>query len=169
MFSQKFLVMTVCFLLLMMNVFDDVTVFNPVNIQTDGLKLRGKLTVNKIHNFKKESFSKKCLSFLCQLFILRSGDVELNPGPLTIYKYLIQYFTENSTHLKIFHMNCQSLVKKKHVLQHMMSDLGDNTILAFSEKWLKENDDKKHGSSMKISSKRSAVIGNLTKNSKEVA
>ena len=67
-----------------MNVFDDVTVLNPVNIQTDGLKLRGKLTVNKIENFKKESFSKKLLKFSYQLFILKSGDVELNPGPLTI-------------------------------------------------------------------------------------
>ena len=94
MFSQTLLVMTVCFLLFVMNVFDDVTVPNPVNIQTDGLKLRGKLTVNKIENSKKESFSKKFLRFLYQLFILRSGDVELNPGPSTIYKYLIQYFTE---------------------------------------------------------------------------
>ena len=112
-------------------------------LQIDGLKLRGKLTVNKIHKFKKESFSKKCLSFLYQLFMLRSGDVELNPGPLTIYKYLIHYFTEKSTHLKLFHMNCQSLLKKKHVLQHMMSDLGDNTIFAFSETWLNEIDDEK--------------------------
>ena len=70
----------------LMNVVDDVMVLNPVNFQTDGLKLRGKLTVNKIDKFKKESFSKKFLSFVYQLFILRSGDVELNPGPLTIYK-----------------------------------------------------------------------------------
>ena len=40
-------------------------------------------------------------------------------------------------------MNGQSLLKKKHVLQHMMSDLGDNTIFAFSETWLKQNDDEK--------------------------
>ena len=64
MFSQKFLVMTVCFPLLVMNVFDDVTVPNPVKIQTDGLKLRGKLPVKKRDKFKKEPFSKKFLSFL---------------------------------------------------------------------------------------------------------
>ena len=126
MLIQKFLVMNVCFLRLVTNVFDDVTVLNPVDFKTDGLKLRGKITVNKIDKFKKESFSKKFLSFLNQLFILRS--VELNPGPLTIYKYLIQYFNEKSTHSNLFHMNCQSLSKKEH---------------AFSETWLKENDDEK--------------------------
>ena len=93
--------MTGCFVLLVMNVFDDVTVLNPVNIQTDGLKLRGKLTVNKIDKLKKDSFSKKFLSFLYQQFILRSRDVELNPGTLTKYKDLIQHFTEKSTHLKL--------------------------------------------------------------------
>ena len=142
MLSQKFLVMTVCFLPLIMNVFDDVTILNPVNLQTDALKLTGKLTVNKFDNFKKGPLSKTVLSFSSQLIILRSGDVELNPGPLTIYKYLIQYFTEKSTHLKLFHMNCQSLVRK-HALQHMMKDLGDNTNFAFSQTWLNENDDEK--------------------------
>ena len=126
-----------------MNVCDDVTVPNPVNTQTDGLKLRGKLTVNKINKLKKEPFSKKFLSFQYQLFIQGSRDVGLNTVPLTIYKDLIQYFTEKSTYLKLFHMNCQSLLKKQHVLQHMMNDLGDNTIFAFSETWLKENDDEK--------------------------
>ena len=143
MFSQKFLVLTVCLLLLVMNVFDEVTAFNIINFHNDGLKLREKLTVINIDKYKIESFLKTFLSFLNQLFILRSGDVDLNPGPLTIYIILVQYFTRKSTHLKLFHMNCQSLLKKKHVLQYMMNDLDNNTTLAFSETWLKENDDEK--------------------------
>ena len=126
-----------------MNVFDEVTAFNLINFHNDGLKLGGKLTVINIDKYKIESFLKNFLSFLNQLFILRSGDVDINPGPLTIYIILVQYFTRKSTHLKLFHKNCQSLLKKKHVLQYMMNDLSNNTILAFSETWLKENDDEK--------------------------
>ena len=43
---------------------------------------------------------------------MRFGDVELNPGPLTIYKRLVQYFTRQSTHLELFQTNCQSVPKK---------------------------------------------------------
>ena len=42
--------------------------------------------------------------------------------------------------LKIFHSNCQSLVKKKHQLKNLINDMGRNCIYCFTETWFTEND-----------------------------
>ena len=77
------------------------------------------------------------------LLLLKSGDVEINPGPHVVFKYLTRVFTHNSKKLKFFHVNAQSLVKKRLALNFIVDDLGENTIYGISETWLTKNDDQK--------------------------
>ena len=72
-----------------------------------------------------------------------SGDIEINPGPLINFKYLTTLFKKNNRSLKFFHLNAQSLLKKRSTLENLINDLGANTIFGFSESWLKTSDDKK--------------------------
>ena len=41
-----------------------------------------------------------------------SGDVETNPGPQVNFKALTKLFQNINKHLKIFHVNTQSQIKK---------------------------------------------------------
>ena len=43
----------------------------------------------------------------------------------------------------MFHVNAQSLIKKRLTLEDITKDLGTNTIYGISETWLKETDDLK--------------------------
>ena len=72
-----------------------------------------------------------------------SGDVETNPGPQVNFKALTNLFRVNNKYLKFFHVNAQSLIKKRLTLEDITKDLGTNTIYAISETWLKETDDLK--------------------------
>ena len=71
------------------------------------------------------------------------GNIEINPGPLINYKYLTTLFKTNNRSLKFFHLNAQSLLKKRSTLENLINDLGANIIFGFSESWLKTSDDKK--------------------------
>ena len=55
--------------------------------------------------------------------LLRSGDIELNPGPEVIYKLLTQIFTKQNRKLKFFSINV-SLNKKKESFKDIIQDLG---------------------------------------------
>ena len=78
-------------------------------------------------------------SFLYRwLIMLQSGDIELNSGPLNIYKEVTQK-SNNECNLKFFHVNCQSIVHKKGQPEVMMQDLGINTVYGISETWLKSD------------------------------
>ena len=46
--------------------------------------------------------------------LLLSGDVELNPGPPINFKFSTEQFARNKKQLKFFHVNCQSMLHKKH-------------------------------------------------------
>ena len=72
---------------------------------------------------------------------MKSGDVETNPGPPIVYKDLVSIFKENRKKLKLIHVNCQSLIKKKSTMHQNLNDLGTNTIYGLSETWLKADDD----------------------------
>ena len=72
-----------------------------------------------------------------------SGDVETNPGPHVNFKASTKFFQNNNKYLKRFHVNAQSLIKKKLTLENITKDLGTNTIYGISETWLKETDDLK--------------------------
>ena len=72
-----------------------------------------------------------------------SGDVETNPGPQVNFKALTKLFQNNNKYLKIYHVNAQSLIKKRLTLEDITKDLGTNTIYGVSETWLKEADDLK--------------------------
>ena len=67
--------------------------------------------------------------------LLKSGDIETNPGPRMVFKFLKQMFSNNDKKLKLFHLNCQSIVKKRETLQQVIDDLGVNTICGISETW----------------------------------
>ena len=78
-----------------------------------------------------------------ELRLQLSGDIEVNPGPQIIFKALTNTFHNKSKRLKFFHVNAQSLVRKRLVLEDIVRDLGTNTIFGISETWLKETDDLK--------------------------
>ena len=52
-------------------------------------------------------------TFLGKLGLLKCGDIESNPGPLVNFKSLTKIFHENGSKIKFFHINAQSLLKKK--------------------------------------------------------
>ena len=78
-----------------------------------------------------------------KLGLLKCGDIESNPGPLISFKTLTKTFKDNNNRLKFFHINAQSLLRKRLTLQDMILDLGPNCIFGISETWLKDIDDKK--------------------------
>ena len=84
----------------------------------------------KINPLNKQCFSYSNLrveiiwdeqSFLYSyLIMLQSGDIELNTGPLNIYKEVTKNLKKNDCKLNIFHVYCQSIVHKKGQLEVMM-------------------------------------------------
>ena len=52
-------------------------------------------------------------------------------------------FKKNNRSLKFFHLNAQSLLKKRSTLENLINDLGANTIFGFSDLWTKTSHDKK--------------------------
>ena len=82
-------------------------------------------------------------TYLGKLGLLECGDIESNPGSLVNFKSLSKIFHENGNRIKFFHINAQSLLKKRSTLKEMIQDLGPNSITGISETWLKNTDDKK--------------------------
>ena len=77
---------------------------------------------------------------ICAISLLLAGDVEINPGPSENYRSTVLRTQKAKNELKIFQLNCQSLVKKKHQLKNLMNVLGRNFIYCFTETWFTEND-----------------------------
>ena len=65
--------------------------------------------------------------YLFKIF-LHAGDVDLGPGPQTVYITLAQIVNREEQKLKYFHINCQSLVKKRSTLKDVLKDLGEKMI-----------------------------------------
>ena len=76
---------------------------------------------------------------ICAISLLLAGDVEINPGPIENYRLTVLRAQKAKNELKIFHLNCQSSVKKKHQLKNLINDLGRNCIYCFTETWFTEN------------------------------
>ena len=74
------------------------------------------------------------------LILLLAGDIELNPGPVCVYKKTTELFKNNYRKLKFLHVNCHSIVSKKKQIDNLIEDLGNNTVYGFCETWLKEED-----------------------------
>ena len=51
------------------------------------------------------------------LILRLAGDIELNPGPVCVYKKTTELFRNNHGKLKFFHVNCHSIVSKKNRLK----------------------------------------------------
>ena len=57
------------------------------------------------------SIYKVAYSTIANLF-LKSGVIETNPGPQMVFKFITQVFSNNEKKLKLFHLNCQTIVKE---------------------------------------------------------
>ena len=73
--------------------------------------------------------------------LLLSGELELILGPSFNFQFLIEQFAENKKQLKIFYVNCQSMLHKNTQVESFSSDLGENCIYGLTETWLKHCDD----------------------------
>ena len=72
--------------------------------------------------------------------LIKSCDIEINPGPYHTFKFVSNIFNKRSKNLKFFFINGQSITKNKHQIEHMLHDLGENTIFGICETWLCETD-----------------------------
>ena len=74
--------------------------------------------------------------------MIQCGDVEQNPGPVLKYAECVKTVGASfKNNVKIFSLNCRSIVGQNSTLKQLMDDLGKNTIFGFTETWLKMNDD----------------------------
>ena len=64
--------------------------------------------------------------FPLKLFL--SGDIEINPGPQLNVKHLKNLSRKTIWSLKFFHLNAQSLPKKRTKIKNLIKDYGANTI-----------------------------------------
>ena len=70
------------------------------------------------------------------LLILRSGDIETNPGPIKSVKDIFLDCETYSDNLKFLHLNVRSITRKQLQLKSLMNDVGANCIYGLSETWL---------------------------------
>ena len=75
-----------------------------------------------------------------RVLLIRAGDIEPNPGPCRIYKFLCETFSKNNTKLNYVNINCRSLTQKRTQMETLLTDRGRNTVYSFTETWLKEHD-----------------------------
>ena len=74
--------------------------------------------------------------------MIQCGDVEQNPGPVLKYTECVKTVGASfKNNVKIFSLNCRSIVGQNSTLKQLMDDLGKNTIFGLTETWLKMNDD----------------------------
>ena len=71
--------------------------------------------------------------------LLRSGDIELNPGPLN-FENAIKELRLYQVNLKFLTLNCTSLHKKRERLKTLLKQMDNNTILGLTETWPDAND-----------------------------
>ena len=63
-----------------------------------------------------------------------------NPGPIETIQTVYGICSKNCANLKIFYLNFQSIIRKRMRLKNFFDDMGENTIIGTSEKWLKKED-----------------------------
>ena len=85
----------------------------------------------------------KPYSLNTNLLLLRSGDVEINPGPLISYDCLLNLYSKSKENLKMITINGQSIVKKHDEISNLLNTLGNTTILGITETWLTSENDAK--------------------------
>ena len=74
--------------------------------------------------------------------IIQCGDVEQNQGPVLKYAECVKTVGGSfKNKVKIFSLNCRSIVGQNNTLKQLIDDLGKNTIFGFTETWFKMNDD----------------------------
>ena len=69
-------------------------------------------------------------------FVLMSGDIETNPGPIESIKDIFlncQTYSDNS---KFLHLKVRGITRKQLHLKSLMIDFGTNVINGLSEMWL---------------------------------
>ena len=71
-------------------------------------------------------------------YFQQAGDMELNPQPQTVFKFLAQMFNREKRKSKYCNINCQSLVKKKNETLEDVLNLRENTIYGITETCLIE-------------------------------
>ena len=103
------------------------------------------LPTGVVQNGHKKQYTNKKPSKLTRRYLFRliylSGDIERNPGPFTSYENMLEIIKKHENNLKYFHLNTQSIIRKRTQLKNLMHDCGLNTIFAISETWLNDKDD----------------------------
>ena len=105
--------------------------------------------LSRIPSFKGSCNSKQCalkskfnLSFFLVVIwylLLKSGDIEINPGPILPYALMMKELELFDSRIKILHQNARSLAGQHLLLKELIQDIGHNCIYAFSETWLSQN------------------------------
>ena len=73
--------------------------------------------------------------------MIQCGDVEQNPGPVLMYAECLKTVGASfKDYVKIFSLNCRSIVGQNSTLKQLMDDMGKTTIFGFTETWVKKND-----------------------------
>ena len=86
--------------------------------------------------------SKFNLSFFLVIiwyFLLKSGDIEINPGPVLPYALMMKKSKLFDSRIRIVHQNARGLEAQHLLLKELIQDIGYNCIYAFSETWLSQN------------------------------
>ena len=91
--------------------------------------LKALLNLVQLHNSSIISFK-----------LLKAGDIERNPGPVLSFENIISPLKKYSNSLKIFHINSQSLTKKRNQVKMLTNQLSEKCIYCFSETWLTKTD-----------------------------
>ena len=70
------------------------------------------------------------------LLLLKSGDIETNPGATKSMKDIFLDCETYSDNIKFLHLDVRSMTRKKLQLKNLMNDVGGNCICGLSETWL---------------------------------
>ena len=79
-----------------------------------------------------------CFNSIWQL-LLRSGNIETNPGAFKSIKDIFLDCETFSDKLKFLHSKVRSITRKQLQLKNLMNDVGANCIYGLSETWLDTN------------------------------
>ena len=89
--------------------------------------------------FKK--FLSRYVLFGLFKYLLNCGDVERIPGPPLTYKNFHSENKKLKDPLCFSQLSCRSLVNKREQLKKMLKECSNNTVFAFTETWLTNEDE----------------------------
>ena len=75
------------------------------------------------------------------IYLLKYGDVERTPGPPLTYENFLSKNKKLKDPLCFLQLNCRSLVNKREQLKKILKECSNNTVFAFTETWLTNEDD----------------------------